>query len=242
MVVPRPYRLFTGGEDKAINFYEGPPFKFKHSHNTASILSMLTNSRYVQVHNNFVACIRCSPNGDVAVSVAMDKKVYFHHTVDLTCVQIVFYDALNGDVKEQLTDKTHDGSILILHSLRLTLPQLSQASLLPTMRTLRPHLWISPSNSGASRIRRRSSTAFARPDSNLTNSHYKISEKPELGDMQLGVAVSNTNLISLSLDGSLNVWQDFKTISQGSLPTRRILGHNVTVPTLISSQLLCRLQ
>lgn len=29
----RPYRLFTAGEDKTVNFYEGTPFKFKRTHN-----------------------------------------------------------------------------------------------------------------------------------------------------------------------------------------------------------------
>lgn len=28
----RPFRIITCGEDFLVNYYEGPPFKFKHSH------------------------------------------------------------------------------------------------------------------------------------------------------------------------------------------------------------------
>lgn len=61
----------------------------------------------------------------------------------------------------------------------------------------------------------------------IDNSKYNVAEKPQIGDMQVGVAVTNSNLVSLSLDGSLNVWTDFKNTKEGSLPNQRYPGHNV---------------
>ncbi|PQQ15511.1 actin-interacting protein 1-2 [Prunus yedoensis var. nudiflora] len=45
----RPFRIVTCGEDFLVNFYEGPPFKFKLSHRD---------------HSNFVNCVRFSPDGN----------------------------------------------------------------------------------------------------------------------------------------------------------------------------------
>ncbi|KAL3575006.1 hypothetical protein D5086_023107 [Populus alba] len=55
----RPFRIVTCGEDFLVNFYEGPPFKFKSSHRD---------------HSNFVNCVRFSPDGSKFISVSSDKK------------------------------------------------------------------------------------------------------------------------------------------------------------------------
>lgn len=36
----RPFRIVTGGEDFIVNFYEGPPFKFKLSHRFVLVISV----------------------------------------------------------------------------------------------------------------------------------------------------------------------------------------------------------
>ncbi|KAL8135091.1 hypothetical protein AgCh_009929 [Apium graveolens] len=59
----RPFRIVTCGEDFLVNFYEGPPFKFKLSHRD---------------HSNFVNCVRFSPDGSKFISVSSDKKGILH--------------------------------------------------------------------------------------------------------------------------------------------------------------------
>ncbi|KAL0816584.1 hypothetical protein Bca101_073028 [Brassica carinata] len=55
----RPFRIVTCGEDFLVNFYEGPPFKFKLSS---------------REHSNFVNCVRYSPDGSKFITVSSDKK------------------------------------------------------------------------------------------------------------------------------------------------------------------------
>ena len=57
----RPFRLITGGEDNYVNWFEGPPFKFKKSNK--------------DFHTRFCNCVRFSPDGSYAVSCGSDKKV-----------------------------------------------------------------------------------------------------------------------------------------------------------------------
>lgn len=52
----RPFKLFTGGADTKLCFYEGPPFKFTHS-----ITSTFKSS---------VTCVRVSPDGEVVACVS----------------------------------------------------------------------------------------------------------------------------------------------------------------------------
>eukprot|EP01105_Mastigella_eilhardi_P023890 TRINITY_DN6102_c0_g1_i1.p1 TRINITY_DN6102_c0_g1~~TRINITY_DN6102_c0_g1_i1.p1 ORF type:complete len:601 (-),score=195.13 TRINITY_DN6102_c0_g1_i1:159-1961(-) len=56
----RPYRVTTCGEDMAVNYFEGPPFKFKSSY---------------KGHSRFVNCVRFSPDGNKFVSCSSDKKI-----------------------------------------------------------------------------------------------------------------------------------------------------------------------
>ncbi|XP_051119234.1 actin-interacting protein 1-2 [Andrographis paniculata] len=80
----RPFRIVTCGEDFLINFYEGPPFKFKLSHRD---------------HSNFANCIRFSPDGNRFISVSSDKKG-------------LLYDAKTGEkIGELSSEDGHKGSI-----------------------------------------------------------------------------------------------------------------------------------
>ncbi|CAM8918683.1 unnamed protein product [Rhodiola kirilowii] len=80
----RPFRIATCAEDFLVNFYEGPPFKFKLSHRD---------------HSNFVNCIRFSPDGTKLISVSSDKKG-------------IVYDAKTGEkIGELSSEDGHKGSI-----------------------------------------------------------------------------------------------------------------------------------
>jgi len=78
----RPFRVVTGSEDTAVNWYEGPPFKF-----TATATK----------HSRFVSCVRFSPNQAWVVSVGTDKK-------------IVLYDGKTFEFKKEL-ENAHNGGI-----------------------------------------------------------------------------------------------------------------------------------
>ncbi|WOH03378.1 hypothetical protein DCAR_0622775 [Daucus carota subsp. sativus] len=80
----RPFRIVTCGEDFLVNFYEGPPFKFKLSHRD---------------HTNYVNCVRFSPDGTKFVTVSSDKKG-------------ILYDAKTADkIGELSAEDCHKGSI-----------------------------------------------------------------------------------------------------------------------------------
>ncbi|XP_004503300.1 actin-interacting protein 1-2 [Cicer arietinum] len=80
----RPFRIVTCGEDFMVNFYEGPPFRFKQSHRD---------------HSNFVNCVRYSPDGSKFVSVSSDKKG-------------IIFDGKTGEkIGELSSEGGHTGSI-----------------------------------------------------------------------------------------------------------------------------------
>lgn len=80
----RPFRIVTCGEDFLVNFYEGPPFKFKLSRRD---------------HSNFVNCVRFAPDGSKFISVSSDKKG-------------ILYDGKTGEkIGELSSDGGHKGSI-----------------------------------------------------------------------------------------------------------------------------------
>ncbi|XP_077243946.1 actin-interacting protein 1-2-like isoform X2 [Tasmannia lanceolata] len=80
----RPFRIVTCGEDFLVNFYEGPPFKFKLS---------------LREHSNFVNCVRFSPDGSKFITVSSDKKG-------------LVYDGKTGEkIGELSTEDGHKGSI-----------------------------------------------------------------------------------------------------------------------------------
>lgn len=80
----RPFRIATCGEDFLVNFYEGPPFRFKLSQ---------------REHSNFVNCVRFSPDGSKFITVSSDKKG-------------IIYDAKTGGKMGELSvADAHKGSI-----------------------------------------------------------------------------------------------------------------------------------
>lgn len=80
----RPFRVATGGEDFLVNYYEGPPFRFKTSHRD---------------HSNFVNCVRFSPDGSKFITTGSDKKG-------------VLYSGQTGEkIGELLPENGHAGSI-----------------------------------------------------------------------------------------------------------------------------------
>lgn len=56
----------------------------------------------------------------------------------------------------------------------------------------------------------------------------KVKETPTLFDMQNGVAVSDTRIASVSLDGSLNIWE-YATLAEGKLPDRVLKFHTTAI-------------
>ena len=56
----RPFRVATGGEDLQVNWFEGPPFKFKKS---------------LRDHERMVTCVRFSPDGAFVATCGTDKKI-----------------------------------------------------------------------------------------------------------------------------------------------------------------------
>ncbi|KAM1398381.1 hypothetical protein ACFX2I_015839 [Malus domestica] len=83
----RPFRIVTCGEDFLVNFYEGPPFKFKLS---------------LRDHSNFVNCIRFSPDGSKFITVSSDKSG-------------IVYDGKTADkIGELSSEDGHKGSIYAL--------------------------------------------------------------------------------------------------------------------------------
>lgn len=85
----RPYRIATGGFDKQVNFFEGPPFK---------LLKMTSE------HTNFVNDIKFSPDSTRFLSVSSDRK-------------LVIYDGKTGEPLETIAEKesagNHNGAILV---------------------------------------------------------------------------------------------------------------------------------
>lgn len=79
----RPFRIATASEDNQVNFYEGPPFKFKLSE---------------QNHMKFVNAVRFSPNGSFFASGGADGKSFI-------------YDGKTGEMKVQLGTPAHKGGI-----------------------------------------------------------------------------------------------------------------------------------
>lgn len=80
----RPLRIATCGEDFLVNFYEGPPFRFKASH---------------REHSSFVNCVRYAPDGATFLTVGSDKNGFL-------------FDGLSGEPVGALSkERAHSGSI-----------------------------------------------------------------------------------------------------------------------------------
>lgn len=80
----RPFRVATASEDFAVNWFEGPPFKYKNSHKDFT---------------RFANCVRFSPDGTKMLAVSSDKK---------GC----FYDGKTGEKLDyELNGDTHKAGI-----------------------------------------------------------------------------------------------------------------------------------
>jgi len=87
----KPYRVMVGGDDGKVNFYEGPPFKYK--------------CEFKEHSGKFVSAIQCSPDGTRFVSAGFDKK-------------IVIYDAKEGTILDQFdASKVENGHKMAIVSL-----------------------------------------------------------------------------------------------------------------------------
>eukprot|EP01096_Ripella_sp_DP13-Kostka_P014419 TRINITY_DN64_c0_g1_i1.p2 TRINITY_DN64_c0_g1~~TRINITY_DN64_c0_g1_i1.p2 ORF type:complete len:602 (-),score=332.37 TRINITY_DN64_c0_g1_i1:59-1864(-) len=80
----RPFRVVTGSEDFAMNFYAGPPFKYQHA---------------IKNHTRFVNCVRFSPDGNLFASAGSDKKIFL-------------FDGKEGQFKAELGGEgAHTGGV-----------------------------------------------------------------------------------------------------------------------------------
>jgi len=79
----RPFRVATASEDFSIGFFEGPPFKFKHTN---------------QDHTRFATAVKFSPDGSAFVSAGMDGKIFI-------------FDGKTGEKTASLGDPAHKGGI-----------------------------------------------------------------------------------------------------------------------------------
>ena len=61
----RPFKVLLGGEDMFVNLYVGVPFK---------------QTQMVKKHDNFIASISLSPNGEKWISTGFDKKIITYNT------------------------------------------------------------------------------------------------------------------------------------------------------------------
>lgn len=80
----RPFRVATCGEDFLVNFYEGPPFRFKTSHRD---------------HSNYVNCVRFAPDGSKFITVGSDRK------------GVIFDGKIGEKIGELSKEGGHTGSI-----------------------------------------------------------------------------------------------------------------------------------
>ncbi|KAJ1437810.1 WD40/YVTN repeat-like-containing domain superfamily [Sesbania bispinosa] len=99
----RPFRIVTCGEDFLVNFYEGPPFRFKQSHSVSSdkkgiIFDGKTGEKIGELsseggHTGSIYAVSWSPDGKQVLTVSADKyaKVW-----DIS-------EDNNGKVKKTLT-------------------------------------------------------------------------------------------------------------------------------------------
>ncbi|KAJ0416039.1 transcriptional regulator of RNA polII, SAGA, subunit-domain-containing protein [Aspergillus carlsbadensis] len=81
----RPLRAAAAGDDMNMVFYHGAPFKF--------------NNGIRDKHTNYIYGVGFSPDGSTLVSVGADRKIWL-------------YDGKTGEVKGQIGEGEHKGSIL----------------------------------------------------------------------------------------------------------------------------------
>lgn len=177
----RPYRAATVGNDKALVFFNGPPFKFDKS--------VRGN------HTNTVRAVKFSPDGKWLVSAGSDRT-------------IVVYDGKTGELVTKI-ENAHTGGIFGIS-------------------------WTADS------------TGFVTCSADNTNKlwaaetwaekhTYTVSPKLSVEHQQVGIIVTKEYIISLSLNGDLNLFTP-----DGSAPVKVIYGHQraLTAAAVFDSMLV----
>lgn len=167
----RPFRIASGGLDFALNWYEGPPFKFKKAHKM----------------DNDVNAVRFSPDGSLMVSTGKDKKIHV-------------YDGKTGEEQGELPCD-HKGSIYQLAF------SPDSKFLLSSSADKTVKLWDMAAKSLVQ--------TFTLADSTL---EY----------MQVGCTYSNEHMLSLGLNGDINLFK------QGEdKPVTVLRGHQKKVNQIV---------
>lgn len=97
----KPYKIAVGGEETIVCFYEGPPFKYKKSHNT---------------HTGFVNSIRFNPKGNYFISVSHDKKIILYDANTGEELKIFNHEGSNHEGAINFCDWFEDSSLFITAS------------------------------------------------------------------------------------------------------------------------------
>jgi WD40 repeat protein len=170
----KPLRIATGSDDLSVNWYEGPPFKFKTSH---------------REHTRYPNCVRFSPDGEQMISVGADSK-------------IVKYDGPTGEkIADIISDDPHSGTIFAC----AWAPDSKKLLTASADKSLK--IW---------------HVNVGKPQCTIM-----LSDKPEVGDMQVGCCWQGPTVCSLSLSGRLNLIDPGAGKIVGSL-----MGHNKAVTAL----------
>ena len=56
---------------------------------------------------------------------------------------------------------------------------------------------------------------------------FKVSDNPQVEDMQVSVTAAGSDIVSVSLSGALNIWRKAANLETGAMPTERVVGHQV---------------
>lgn len=182
----RPMRAITVGDDGAVVFYQGPPFKF------------ITSDRVHHDQGKFVRDVQFSPgNGEYAITVGYDRK-------------IVCFDGKTGEFVKYVEDKKNGEEI---------------GGGIFALSWIDGDRFVTASADGCIRV-------WAVKSSKIVQK-WQFSGK-SLENQQVGVvAIKNDQIVSLSLDGTLN----FFRIGESSI-VKTIKGHNKGITALTVSPLL----
>lgn len=169
----RPYRAATVGDDKALVFYTGPPFKFDKS--------VRGN------HTNSVRDVKFSPDGKYIVSVGSDRA-------------IVLYDGKTGEFINKI-DNAHDGGIFGVS-------------------------WFEDSSAFVTASADNTLKSW-NPETLELKHTYTVFSPSAVETQQVGVVVTKDYVLSLSLNGNLNLFK-----FDSSSPDDVIYGHQRALTTV----------
>lgn len=165
----RPYRAATVSDDKAMVFFNGPPFKF--------------NKSVRGNHTNSVRDVKFSPDGKWLVSVGSDRM-------------IVLYDGSTGEYLKKI-ENAHDGGIF----------------------------GVSWFNDLATFVTASADNCLKRwgVDDLVEVSTFKLPSSKSVENQQVGVVVTKEFVLSLSLNGNLNLFTHDGTYSSSKFGHQRAL-------------------